>query len=287
YRDPSFDSTSSQQLYTWLIKPFEAALAQSGTQTLVFVPDGVLRSVPMSALFDGQQYLVERYAIATTPSLTLTDFRPLPESGLQALALGLSQGIVTSDGQAFLPLRNVPNEINTVLTQFPGSQALLDADFSRERLQQTLAQRPFPLLHVATHGQFGADPKDTFIVTGKGEKLTFGELEALIRGTAPSAEPIELISLTACETAVGDDRSTLGLAGVAIRAGARSAIASLWTIDDATTADLVSDFYTGLLKPELNKAQALQAAQKEIITAGGDRAHPAYWAPLIVVGNWL
>ncbi|MBD2256836.1 CHAT domain-containing protein [Pseudanabaena sp. FACHB-2040] len=287
YRDPAFDSSSSQQLYAWLIQPFESALQASGTTTLVFVQDGVLRSVPMAALYDGQHYLIERYAVATTPSLTLTDFRPLREENLQALALGLSQSITTADGQSFIPLRNVPTEINTVLTQFPGSQALLNGEFSRERLGQTLAQRPFPLLHVATHGQFGGDPKDTFIVTGKGEKLTFGELERLIRGSSPNAEPLELISLTACETAVGDDRSTLGLAGVAIRAGARSAIASLWTIDDATTAQLVSGFYTGLIKPELNKAQALQAAQKAVIAAGGDGAHPAYWAPLIVVGNWL
>ncbi|MBD0336047.1 MAG: CHAT domain-containing protein [Cyanobacteria bacterium Co-bin13] len=287
YRDPAFDRSSSEQLYTWLIRPFEAALQASGTTTLVFVQDGVLRSVPMAALHDGQQYLIERYAVATTPSLTLTDLRPLQEQGLQALALGLSQSVTTADGQSFIPLRNVPTEINTVLTQFPGSQALLNGEFSRDRLGQTLAQRPFPLLHVATHGQFGGDPKDTFIVTGKGEKLTFGELERLIRGSSPNAEPIELISLTACETAVGDDRSTLGLAGVAIRAGARSAIASLWTIDDATTAQLVSGFYSGLRKPELNKAQALQAAQKAVIAAGGDGAHPAYWAPLIVVGNWL
>ncbi|HEY9878503.1 MAG TPA: CHAT domain-containing protein [Leptolyngbyaceae cyanobacterium] len=287
YRDPSFESSSSEQLYQWLIQPFEAALQKSGTKTLVFVPDGVLRSVPMSALYDGSQYLVERYAVATTPSLTLTDLRPLEDTSLQALALGLSQSITTADGQSFIPLSNVPNEIKTVLSKFPGSEALLNQDFSRDRLKQALAQRSFPLLHIATHGQFGADPKDTFIVTGKGEKLTFGELEALIRDTAPQADPIELLSLTACETAVGDDRSTLGLAGVAIRAGARSAIASLWTIDDSTTAELVNDFYTGLVKPGLNKAQALQVAQKAVLAAGGDRAHPAYWAPLIVVGNWL
>jgi CHAT domain-containing protein len=287
YRDPSFDRRSSEQLYRWLIGPFEPALQASGTTTLVFVPDGILRSVPMSALHDGSQYLIERYAVATTPSLTLTDLRPLQEQGLQALALGLSQSVTTPDGQSFIPLSNVPNEIETVLKRFPGSQALLNADFSRDRLGQTLAQRNFPLLHVATHGQFGGDPRDTFIVTGKGEKLTFGELERLLRGSDANADPIELISLTACETAVGDDRSTLGLAGVAIRAGARSAIASLWTIDDATTAQLIGDFYAGLLKPELNKAQALQAAQKAVIAAGGDGAHPAYWAPLIVVGNWL
>lgn len=287
YRDPSFNRRSSQQLYAWLIKPFEAALQATDTQTLVFVQDGVLRSVPMAALFDGQQFLIERYAVATTPSLSLTDFQPLPEQGLQALALGLSQRVTTADGQAFRPLRNVPNEIQSVLSQFPGSEALLDDAFSRDSLEQRLAQRRFPLLHVATHGQFGADPKDTFIVTGKGEKLTFGELEALVRGATPNARPIELISLTACETAVGDDRSTLGLAGVAVRAGARSAIASLWTIDDATTAQLVTDFYAGLRDPQLNKAQALQIAQKSIIASGGDRAHPAYWAPLIVVGNWL
>ena len=109
-------------------------------------------------------------------------------------------------------------------------------------------------------------------------------LEALIRENSSSTGPIELIALTACETGVGDDRSTLGLAGVAIRAGARSAIASLWLIDDATTATLVSNFYQGLKDPLLNKAQALQLAQ---INAIQSNLHPGKWAPLILVGNWL
>ena len=115
----------------------------------------------------------------------------------------------------------------------------------------------------------------------RAESFALGEL-----ASSDAREPIDLITLTACETATGDDRATLGLAGVAIRAGARSAIASLWKIDDATAAQLINEFYGHLKKPGVSKAQAMQAAQIAAIDAAGSGANPGSWAPLILVGNW-
>lgn len=146
-------------------------------------------------------------------------------------------------------------------------------------------------MHLATHGQFSTIPDDTFVVTGANEsglaeELTFGQLEALVRDASPNAELISLITLTACETATGDDRATLGLAGVAVRAGAQSAIASLWKVNDETAAQLVNDFYKHLKNPSFSKAQALQTAQIDAINAASESQNPGYWAPLILVGSW-
>ena len=128
---------------------------------------------------------------------------------------------------------------------------------------------------MATHGTFGFNPENNYVVTGAkqssgdsqfNETLTIGDLDALIRSVSdPTREPIELLTLTACETAIGDNRSTLGLAGVAIRAGVRSAIATLWSVSDASSADLIAQFYDSLQTPELTKAEALQEAQIAMI----------------------
>lgn len=281
-----FDPQLSQQLYGWLVEPFEAELASSAVETLVFVNDGILRTVPMAALHDGKQFLVERFSIATTPSLQLTDPQALQPERLRALALGLSDEVVV-DEVRFNALPFVEEELSSVSKQLAGTQSLLNEDFTRDSVRQELAQERYSIIHIATHGQFGAEPASNFIVTGTGEKVTISELDSLLRQLSPTGEPIELLALTACETAIGDERATLGLAGVAIRAGARSAIASLWSINDAVTSQLVDQFYQGLLDPELNKAQALQAAQIAQIEKGGDFSHPARWAPIIVIGNWL
>lgn len=285
YFNEVYDTTPGLALYDRLIRPLEPALQAAQIDTLVFVHDGFLRSVPMAALYDGQQFLIEKYAIATTPALTLT----APESDrletFQALVLGSSQA-VTVEGIVFTPLPAVPREVEAVVNTLPGSQVYLDEAFSQGQLRQALSTRSYPVLHFATHGQFSPDPANTFIVTGQGEKVTFGQLETFVRSGAQGNEKIDLVVLTACETATGDDRATLGLAGVAIRAGARSAIATLWRVDDPVTAQLTQDFYQYLKDPTLNKAQALQKAQIAALRQGG-RITPGKWAPFLLVGNWL
>jgi CHAT domain-containing protein len=190
------------------------------------------------------------------------------------------------DDRVFSALPYVPVEVEAVVAQLPGSQAFLNEDFSQKQLQQSLQTVPYAIVHLATHGLFSPDPAENFIITGQGEKVTFGQLESFIRAGTVGNQQIDLVMLTACETAIGDDRGTLGLAGVAIRAGARSAIASLWQVEDRTTATITEDFYRFLKDPRLNKAQALQQAQIQAIHSRSSVV-PGKWAPLVLVGNWL
>ena len=284
YQDKApFNLQESQELYDLLVKPFAPALKEQNITTLVFVQDGILRSIPMAALHDGKQFLVESYAIATTPSLSLTTLTPLDRGNLRALGLGITQATIV-EGKSFSSLEYVKGEIDGLTKQLLGSQSLLDQEFQRDRLKQVLNQTSFPIIHIATHGQFGADPNDTFLVTGdrSQNKLTIADLDRLLRRVAKNKDRIDLLMLTACQTAVGDDRSTLGLAGVALQAGAKSAIASLWFISDEATGELTNSFYNNL--PKMSRAEALQTAQRELIKSGKT---PAYWSAFVLVGSWL
>ena len=284
-----FDLSSANALYQQLIANIQPELERTQTQTLVFVQDGFLRNIPMAALWDGDEYLIQKYAIATTPALSLTAPRSTNRE-FRALAVGLNQEIVTESGRSFDDLGAVPEELNAVLTQLPGSRTLLNEEFTVDRFKKALQENRYPIVHLATHGQFSTVPEETFVITGPNdaglsEEITFNQLEAILNETSLNDEPLELITLTACQTATGDDRATLGLAGVAIQAGARSAIASLWNLDDNTAATLIPEFYRNLREPNLSKAQALQAAQVAAIEAA-PKANPGRWAPLILVGNW-
>ncbi|MFB2836270.1 CHAT domain-containing protein [Floridanema evergladense] len=287
FRDLVYDPKPAQNLYDLIIRPFAADLEKAQIKTLVFVQDGILRSIPMAALHDGNKFLVENYAIATTPTLSLTTPRITKAENLRALAVGLTKE-ATIDGRLFPALANVSTEINQIQSQLTGSKLLLDESFTYQNLKQELNTTIFPIIHIATHGEFGSVPEDTFLVTGNNEKLTITQLETAIRNMKISdTEVLELLALTACQTAVGDDRAALGLAGVAVQAGVRSALASLWFINDASTVKVVNEFYQNWHQKGLSKVQALQAAQKTLISQGGDYAHPAYWAPFILIGNWL
>ncbi len=264
----------AQQLYAWLIRPLEPDLASFRIDTLVFVPDGPLRTVPMAALHDGRQFLIEKFALATTPGLSLTDPRPIDREKVRLLSGGLTKAV-----QGFPSLPFVEEEINAIRTLYQGDQ-LLNAEFSTPRLEQTLQNQPYGILHIATHGWFAADTTQSYLLTYNG-KLTIDELDHLIGLFRYRKDPLELLTLSACQTGTGDDRSALGLAGVAIKAGARSALATLWFINDEASAALVSEFYRELRNPKLSKAQALQHAQQKLLT---DRVyeHPAYWSPFLV-----
>ncbi|NJL41356.1 MAG: CHAT domain-containing protein [Leptolyngbyaceae cyanobacterium SM1_4_3] len=284
-----YDPTLAKQLYDWIIRPFESVLEQNEVQTLVFVQDGIFRSAPMAALYNGNQFLVEKYAIAVTPSLRLTDLETTDRQQLRALALGLTQR-ATVDGTDFPALRYVESELQAVQEIFPGSIELQDENFTRERLEQTLETDTFPIVHIATHGEFSAEAENAFLVTGSdpaqpNQKLTINILDDIIRQTS-SRNPIELLVLSACRTATGDDRAALGLAGIAAQAGARRVLASLWSINDQATTEIVSEFYQGLVNPNITKAQALQAAQKVLIESE-QTAHPFFWSAFILIGNWL
>jgi CHAT domain-containing protein len=269
----------AQQLYDWLIRPLEPELASFRIDTLVFIPDGPLRTVPMAALHDGRQFLIEKFAVAATPGLNLTDPKPIDRAKVRLLTSGLTRAV-----QGFPSLPFVEEEINAIRSLYQGDQ-LLNAEFSTPRLEQELKDHPYGILHIATHGWFAADTTQSYLLTYNG-KLTIDELDRLIGLFRYRKDPLELLTLSACQTGIGDDRSALGLAGVAIKAGARSALATLWFINDEASATLVSEFYRELRNPKLSKAQALQHAQQKLLA---DRVyeHPAYWSPFLLLNNWL
>jgi len=292
----------TQQVYDWLIRPFVSDLDREKIETLVFIQDGILRSIPMATLHDGKQFLVEKYAIANTPSLTLTNPTQLNNKELRVLAFGLTKPatVTTVNGPTFFqPLSQVKSELSGIKTIMPDSKVLLDKDFVPNRLKQELEKNAYPIIHIATHGKFGIDSRETFLVTGNlvpenskkitnNEKLTMNQLYQIINSTRHNDSPIELLTLTACETAVGSDRDALGIAGISLQAGSQSAMASLWEVDDEAITQIITKFYQGL-RTGLSRAKALQAAQKTWLKEhpNGLYSHPGYWSPFILVGNWL
>jgi CHAT domain-containing protein len=277
----------SQQVYDLLIRPIEQDLGQSQVDTLVFVLDGALRNIPMGALNDGQQYLLEKYAIALTPGLQLVSPRPLQQRNLSVLAVGITEARQWRS-QQFSPLPNVEPELKTIQAELP-TRILLDEDFTIERFKAAVKSSAAPIVHLATHGQFSSRQEETFILTGEDNvAIDVGKLNSLLQSSELGrSEPIELLVLSACQTASGDKRAALGLAGVAVRAGARSTVASLWSVNDEATSMLMGRFYEELARQDVTKAEALRQAQLSILQDPRFRRHPYFWAPFILVGNWL
>ena len=269
----------AQQLYGWLIRPLQTALDAGRIETLVIVPDGPLRTIPLAALHDGQDFLIRRYAIATTPGLTLTDLRPIPRHQIQPLLAGLTQAV-----QGFPALDYVQEELAAIHTAY-GGKVLENETFRLANLQQALKATPYSIVHIATHGQFVGDVRNTFLLTFD-DKLTLDRLERLIAIGQYRDQPVELLTLSACQTAAGDDRAALGLAGVAVKAGARSALATLWLVNDQASGLLATEFYQQLQRPDQSKVRALQQAQVRLL-ADRRYQHPGYWSPFLLIGNWL
>jgi CHAT domain-containing protein len=269
----------TQKVYDLLLRPVEAELAASGIKTLVFVPDGLLRSLPMTALHDGKQYLIEKYSVVLTPGLQLLQPQALERQQLQGLLAGLSQA-----REGFLALPNVAVEINQIGAEIP-SQVLLDRTFTNQSFQKQVDATPSPLVHLATHGQFSSNADNTFILTWDG-RINVKQLDQLLRSREGKRNPIELLVLSACQTATGDKRAALGMAGVAVRSGARSTLASLWSVSDRSTAFLMIEFYRALGKPGITKAEALRHAQVALLHQD-NYTSPYYWAPFVLLGNWL
>ena len=271
----------AQQLYTWLIKPLEPLMTKARLDTMVFVPDGALRTIPMAALHDGEKFLIEKYAVAVTPGLELMEAKPVARLPPNVMIRGLSEA-----REGFPALVNVPQEVAQIGKLYAGSDILMNEQFVHDGMGEKLRQEPFTIVHIASHGHFDNDVRKSFVLTFD-KHLTLDDLESYIRPGQLRDHPLELLTLSACQTAAGDDRAALGLAGVAVKAGARSAFATLWFVNDAASTQLVGDFYTELTShPERSKAQALQAAQRKLL-AQPRYEHPCYWAPYLIIGNWL
>lgn len=294
------------KLYQWLIKPFEAYLEiddeydTSQIKTLVFVLEGNLRNIPMSVLYDSERerYLVERYAIAVAPSLQLLPPKVLLEGKLQVLIAGTDKK-APSYGEKYSPLFNVKQELESINKIIPKSETLADEKFTAINIQDQINSLPFNIVHIATHGQFSSNLEETAIFAWD-KPINVKDFDQLLQNEnlRRAAKSVDLLILSACETALGDERAALGLAGVAVRAGVRSVLGSLWRVDDASTAELMKQFYEQLQPKvqgqqsqslELRKAEALREVQIKFIKGEiqPEYQQPYYWSPFILVGNWL
>ncbi len=274
---PSQVLPPAQQFYNWLIRPAVAALTQHQIKQLVFVLDGYLRSLPMAVLHDGNQYLIEKYSLALTPGLQLLNRMRSPQQ-FRVLAGG-----ITEARQGFPALPAVESEIAQIKAQLP-TRALLNRNFTDAKLQHEVTGIPFSIVHLATHGQFSSRAEDTFVLTWN-DRLKVKDLEQLLQQRELST-PLELLVLSACQTAKGNDRAALGIAGVAVRSGARSTIATLWSVQDQSTAELMATFYQKLTQPNTSRAEALRQAQLSLLR-NSQYQHPYYWSPFVLLGNWL
>ncbi|NEQ05991.1 MAG: CHAT domain-containing protein [Moorea sp. SIO4E2] len=270
-----------QTIHDWLIGPIEAELAKSNIRTLVFIPDGALRNIPMSVLYDGERYSIEKYSIAVAPSLQLIDSQPLVRQNVSALTAGLTEA------RPHLPLPPLPGvkvELENIKGQVP-SLILLNESFTESNFNTVVNSSGYEIVHLATHGQVSSVAEETFLLTWD-DVINLNELNTLISADQKQENPIELLVLSACTTAVGDSRAALGLAGIAVRGGARSTIASLWTADDLATTELMTRFYQRLATGQVTKAEALRQAQLELLQSEAFN-HPIYWSAFILLGNWL
>ena len=271
----------SQQVYDWLIRPAESALSNNQIGTLVFVLDGFLKNIPMAALYDGDRYLVETYGIALTPGLELLNPQPIERQDMRLLFAGLSDPV-----EDFSPLTAVEQEKDGILAKVPKTTVLLNQSFTADALEAQIEQTPFQIVHLATHGEFSSDRSKTFI-RSRDRRINMDDLSKILQTRQTQSDPIELLTLSACQTAEGDKRAALGLAGVAVQAGARSTLASLWSIDDQSSAFLMTEFYKQLVdNPSFSKSQALRQAQLKLMNHP-NYSHPSYWSPYVLLGNWL
>ncbi|TYQ26832.1 CHAT domain-containing protein [Pseudanabaena sp. UWO311] len=272
----------SAKIYNILIgKETESILAANKIKTLVFVLDGSLRNLPMSVLYDGQKYLMEKYNLAITPGLQLIDPRPLKRQQLTVFVGGVSK-----ETQNFNALPNVEREVQQIASLVSAQTLLLNEDFISESIQKQIRKIPYRVVHLATHGEFSSDAEKTFVLTWN-NRLGVKQLGELLQSREQDSRiPIELLVLSACKTAKGDNRATLGLAGMAVRSGARSTIASLWSVEDSATATFMKNFYQELATLGTGKANALQKAQLSLLK-NPQYTHPFYWAPFVLIGNWL
>ncbi len=264
----------SQYFYDLFIRPLEADLSAAQPKTLVFINDGIWRNVPMAALHDGEQFLVEKYPLSTSASLQLTS-SAAGKKDLTALTFGLSEAIPPFNN----PLPNVKLETEQV-QNILGGQRFLDKDFTLKQLREQVKNSNYPIIHLATHGKFGGSQESIFLQAFD-QTISLQELEQLL---SSSQNSLELLTLSACQTAAGNERSVLGLAGVAIRSGVKSTLGSLWFVSDEGTVPLITDFYLNL-KQGMSKAEALQQAQIQQINTSNH--HPSIWSSFILIGSWL
>ena len=292
---------SGKEIYQWLVAPLESELQANGVDNLVFILDESLRSLPLVAMHDGQGFIVERYSVGLMPSLSLTDTRYVDITDFPVLAMGASE----FDGEES-DLPAVPAELSVIADRLWQGSSFLNAGFTPERLVQARKSTPFALIHLATHASFRSGKPQNSYIRFWDRELPFDRMRQL-----QLYDPLtELLVLSACQTAIGDREAELGFAGLAVQTGAKSALGSLWSVEDAGTLGLMASFYEQL-KEAPTKSEALRRAQLamlhgkvriesgQLVTDSGtfplppdlqsmrDRtlSHPYYWSAFTLVGN--
>jgi CHAT domain-containing protein len=290
----------AQQMYQWLVAPLEQDLQQQGINNLAYILDTKLRSIPLGALHDGKGFIVERYSVATMPSLSLTDTGYKDVRNLEVLAMGAEKFPDQN------PLPAVPVELSAIAGQLWKGQSFLNEGFTVKNLKAARSSKAYGIIHLATHAEFKpGKPSNSYIQFENG-KLRLDQLREL----GLDKPPVELLVLSACRTALGDEEAELGFAGLAVQAGVNSALGSLWSVSDEGTLALMTDFYTQLKQAPI-KAEALRQAQLamlkgEVRLQGGklitsrssfplpteiallgdkDLTHPYYWSAFSLIGN--
>ena len=263
------------QLNSLLIKPIEQYLPTQG-EHLTLAIDSSFQKLPWGALYDGKQYLLEKYSLSLAIGSKIQT--PRESNGhLSGLVAGVSQ---FPNNPEYRNLPFVEAEVNGVQSELKG-KSLVNSQFTTEALLHDAKNAR--ILHIATHGQFSSDPQNTFLVEWNG-KFTLNQLDALLRNRQNS--PLDLLVLSACDTAKGDRRALLGLAGTAIQSGAQSAVASLWLVNDKSQAILMHEFYNQLISNKKSKAEALRLAQIKLLKTE-EYSSPYYWAGIVLLGSWL
>ena len=262
----------SRELYQLLIETIEPELAATKSEQLVFVNDGVLRNVPMAALYDGKRFLIEKYAVANSLGF---DFKPNESEStkVNVLAFGLTLGDFDSR-----PLPYVKEELAQI-DNITGSKSFLNQEFDVDNFVKQTEKDKYDVIHIATHGEFGGTARQTYLQAYQ-QKIGLKELEQILNQRSQDSK-IELLTLSACDTAMGSDRAILGLAGVAIRSNVDNVLGSLWSVSDEEMVSLTSDFYRYWIEDELTKSQALRLAQIDLIR--NSDFHPAIWSSLILI----
>ena len=321
-QDPTKDAKApAQKLYQWLIQPLESDLNRANIQTILYAPDGQLRYIPLAALHDGNQWLVQKYRINNITASSIDKFTSQPQPQLRILAGAFANASIRytipvgADKLFFNGLPAAGKEVET-LTTIPGTVRYLDQAFSLQTVKPRM--NGFSVVHLATHASFvPGQPEASFILFGDGSTANLKDIEKW------DLQNVDLVVLSACETgvglqalgkkALGDGVEVLGLGYQFQNRGARATIASLWQVDDGGTQILMDAFYAILQSNKFSKAEALRQAQIALITNNyqsidtqraslkipdriranlpqtvSDRLnHPYYWAPFILIGNGL
>lgn len=277
----------SQALYNLLIAPIKKYLPQDGT--LVFTLDTSFQNLPMGLLHDGKDYLLKHYNISETLGSKVRQPKLLPKKQLRALIAGLSKSspsFKAANAPDYLTeLPSVLKEVANVKEQTKSSLLLLNEEFTYQHFLEEINRENFPIIHLTTHAQFSSIPQLTMFFSWD-KAINLLEFDSLLKQKNPiNEDTIELLVLSACETAKGNKRSALGIAGIAAQAGARSTVATLWRVDDNSTALLMKEFYKGL-KDGKTKTEALRLAQLSLLS-NPDYSHPYYWAGFLLIGGWL